>query len=138
MRPLYRAGPHLPDRRDGGVLMPGVIRPALIVEPGDLVGEILVDAAELLLADGWCQGQAYEAVPGAPSRRCAAAAIGAAVTRRVADVDTRRRLDGACLDRMHRVVTGGAVVAWWNDKPGRTLDEVVLGLYTAAANGAAA
>lgn len=90
---------------------------------------ILATAADILEADGWCQGVARDQA----GRHCALGAIGTAAHKDGANLLTREafELQDAATDMLQAHLE----VDWvheWNDKPGRTKDEVVQALRAAA------
>jgi len=89
--------------------------------PSDGVARDLENAATLLRERGWCQNQ-YRRDDGAC---CAMGAIEA-----TAGVSSRRAL---AAERLLLERLGCKYVEEWNDAPGRTADEVITALESAAA-----
>jgi hypothetical protein len=88
--------------------------------PSDGVARDLENAATLLRERGWCQGRFHDS----RGRSCAAGAIRVVTGDTDAELAARRAL---------RRVVGGEAIALWNDKIGRTAEEVITALESAAA-----
>lgn len=82
---------------------------------------VLREAAAIIERDGWCQGDYRDG-----KKRCAVGAIADA-----RPPDWPDRLFDA-VDSAIEAVVGTAILPDWNDAPGRTKDEVIAALLSAA------
>jgi hypothetical protein len=80
----------------------------------------LLNAADLLETEGWCQGRFFHA----SGARCALGAL-------VHSTISQREVRGTVVSRLYRI-TGGIDITLWNDAAERTADEVVAALRAAA------
>lgn len=86
----------------------------------------LLAAAELLERDGWCQGHFKNKV----GQRCLRGALIAA-TANDGYINTKRLVEAT--EAIEAAHDGRFYGATWNDRPGRTADEVIALLREAAA-----
>lgn len=91
----------------------------------DEIGKALLDAAEALRRDGWCQGYLHDPYGG----HCLLGAIDIA-RRRVVIADPGLLL--RMMERLSAHLPPGDRIMRWNDAPGRTVEEVISVLERAA------
>ena len=92
------------------------------------VADVLNGAADLLLEDGWVQGD-YR---GPNGEHCMVDAIGAAIRTSAPGRPPWFSPKYAEATLAVRVVVGSSLLAAWQDQPGRTQAEVVAALRAAA------